>query len=233
MDIFLFAPGNTHWALTNSEEVMPSMVALRAAFGRCRVQAILTHLYSWWTSLVVDFLCELLVVQSEMLVQPMTLRWGIHSASPWVRKMKCLKAHNSWQEAKEHRHNLTQKCPQRGRGLVWQGHNKGTVLLLILLLLELALPKYASLTPHKCPRGGVTPQPIGSWKVSGADLFSLRRLFWTDAGRSAEPPRWAPMVFSEHWVLYLYHLMKPQCYHRDFPLHNCHFTLWRNNKCLN
>ena len=28
VDIFLLAPGSTHWTLTNSEELMPSMVAL-------------------------------------------------------------------------------------------------------------------------------------------------------------------------------------------------------------
>lgn len=90
---------------------MPNMVPLRAASGRCRVQANVAHLWPWWTSLVIYWLCSL-----RCLCSPTALRWGIHPASPWVRKMKCLKAHAFWQEGKECSCHLPQKCPQRGRG---------------------------------------------------------------------------------------------------------------------
>lgn len=167
VDIFLLAPDSTHWTLTNSEEVMPGMVALPT----------FAH-----DALVICWLCSL-----RCLCSPMALRWGsIQLLLEWEKHVK---AHTFLQETKEYSHHLPQKSPQPGRGLNRQGCSKGAILALISLLV---LPKCASLTPHQCPRGGVTPQPPDAWKVSDTNPFFLRRLFWTDAREISRPTKMGP-----------------------------------------
>lgn len=181
---------------------------------------------------MVDFPCDLLVVQSEMFVQPHGTQVGHPSSFSLSEKNEMPESSRFLAGGKGMQLPSPTEMSPAWEGLVWQGHNKGAVLPLILLLLELVC--------QNVPVWLHTSVPVGEALLSHQmhERSQIRTLFlWGGSfgemlERSADPPRWAPMVFCEHWMLYLSHLMKRQCYHWDFQLHNCHFTLWRK-KCLN
>lgn len=79
---------------------------------------------------------------------------------------------------------------------------------------------HPTLTPPQHPSQWVAPSHQIYEKSLTQMLFLWEDSFWRMLGRSADSPRWAPVVFSEHWMLYLSHLVKLQCYHWEFQLHN-------------
>lgn len=95
-------------------------------------------------------------------------------------------------------------------------------------------PKLASLTLHQPPSLWVT-----SWAVRCMRSLKHRCFFsdetlldgcWGDQQIHRDWPLW---YFLKHWMLYLSPPVKLWGCHWDFQLYNCHFILWRNNKCLN
>lgn len=210
VDIFLLAPDSTHWTLTNSEEVMPGMVALPT----------FAH-----DALVICWLCS-----PRCLCSPMALRWGsIQLLLEWEKRI-------TWK--------LTLSC-RRQRNTATISHRNppslegGSIGRAVARELSWLSSHYwfcqnMPVWLHtSAPVGESLPSRQMHERSQTLILFFWEGFFGQMLGRSADPPGWVRRVFSEQWVLSLSHLMKPQCYHWDFQLRNCHFTLWRNNKFLN
>lgn len=164
-----------------------------------------------------DLPSDLLVVQTEMFVPwcssgaPVQLLFDSEKWSVWKPRFSKGKQRKAAAISQQH-------CPWSGQGATLQGHKKGAVSFFCHWS---GFGKvHPTLTPHQHPSQWVAPSHQIYEKSLTQMLFLWEDSFWWMLGRSADSPRWAPVVFSEHWMLYLSHLVKLQCYHWEFQLHN-------------